>query len=73
MATSCNSADPATPEVVVVGAGLAGLIAAIECAGRGARVQVLEARTRAGGRARSTPPPYIANLVPHALYTGGSL
>lgn len=52
---------------------MAGLIAAIECAERGAAVDVLEARSRVGGRARSTPAPYIANLGPHALYTGGSL
>lgn len=56
-----------------MGAGIAGLIAAIESAERGAPVRVLEARSHLGGRARSTPPPYIANLGPHALYIGGPL
>ena len=60
-------------QVTVIGAGLAGLIAAIESAERGAAVQLLEARSRIGGRAQSTPRPYVANLGPHVLYTGGSL
>lgn len=38
------------PEVVVVGAGVAGLAAARELAGAGIRVVVLEARDRIGGR-----------------------
>src|SRR3954465_3721256 len=39
------------PDVVVVGAGFAGLSAAARLSGRGARVLVLEARSRLGGRA----------------------
>src|ERR1700722_20152903 len=35
--------------VVVVGGGLAGLAAALECADRGARVTLLERRNRLGG------------------------
>jgi phytoene dehydrogenase-like protein len=59
--------------ITVVGGGLAGLIAAIECAEAGEAVRLLEARSRLGGRAATIPGPYAANLGPHALYTGGSL
>jgi hydroxysqualene dehydroxylase len=38
-------------DVIVIGAGFAGLSAAVTAAGRGARVLVLEARPRLGGRA----------------------
>ena len=41
------------PDVVVVGAGFAGLSAAVRLAKRGAAVVVLEARSRLGGRATS--------------------
>ncbi|HXW08944.1 MAG TPA: hydroxysqualene dehydroxylase HpnE [Vicinamibacterales bacterium] len=40
-----------SPDVVVIGAGFAGLSAASALAGRGARVLVLEGRPRLGGRA----------------------
>jgi phytoene dehydrogenase-like protein len=60
-------------EITVVGGGVAGLTAAITCAEQGARVRVLEARERLGGRARSTDGPYKANLGPHAVYKGGAL
>ena len=40
-----------TPDVVVIGAGFAGLSAAARLATRGCRVLVLEARARLGGRA----------------------
>jgi phytoene dehydrogenase-like protein len=60
-------------EVTVVGGGLAGLIAAVEAAEAGAPVRLLEARRRLGGRATSTPGPFVANLGPHALYAGTAL
>ncbi len=56
------------PQITIVGAGLAGLIAAITCAEEGAKVRLLEAHNQLGGRARSTDGPYKANLGPHAIY-----
>lgn len=44
-------------DVLVVGAGLAGLYAARELARQGVNVYVLEARDRVGGRTLSHPPP----------------
>ena len=61
---------PDATEVTVVGGGLAGLIAAIEVAEAGIPVRLLEARRRLGGRATSSREPWVANLGPHALYTG---
>lgn len=57
-------------EITVIGAGIAGLVAAITCAEEGASVSLIEAHEQIGGRARSTDGPYKANLGPHALYTG---
>ena len=42
-------------DAIVVGAGFAGLSAAVRMAGRGARVLVIEARARLGGRATAYP------------------
>lgn len=56
--------------VTVVGGGLAGLTAAIACAETGARVVLHEAHGVLGGRARSSPAPYIANDGTHAFYGG---
>jgi NAD(P)-binding Rossmann-like domain len=53
--------------ITVVGAGIAGLTAAITCAEQGVPVRLLEAHELLGGRARSLPGPYKANLGPHAL------
>lgn len=61
------------PEVTVVGAGIAGLAAAITAAQHGSQVRVLERRPELGGRARTTSAPYHANLGPHALYSNGDL
>ena len=60
-------------EITVIGGGLAGLVAAINCAESGCRVKLYEAHEQLGGRARSTAGPYKANLGPHAIYTGGVL
>lgn len=59
-----------TRVVTVVGGGLAGLTAAIACAEGGAAVTLHEAHSALGGRARSTPGPYIANDGTHAFYEG---
>lgn len=58
-------------ELTVVGGGLAGLVAAVAAAEAGADVRLLETHARLGGRARSTPPPYVANDGPHVLYADG--
>lgn len=59
-------------QITIVGAGIAGLTAAIACAEEGAAVRLLEAHEQLGGRARSTDGPYKANLGPHAMYDDGS-
>lgn len=58
-------------EITVVGGGLAGLTAAIACAEGGSPVRLLEAHDALGGRARSAPGPYKANLGPHVIYKDG--
>jgi len=52
-----------SPDVVVVGGGLAGLSAASALASRGARVLVLEARPTLGGRASSFTDPATGERV----------
>jgi phytoene dehydrogenase-like protein len=61
----------ASKRITIVGAGLAGLTAAIACAEEGAQVSLIEAHSQLGGRARSTDGPYKANLGPHAMYHDG--
>jgi NAD(P)-binding Rossmann-like domain len=58
--------------ITIVGAGLAGLTAAIECAEGGMEVRLLEAHESLGGRARSADGPYKANLGPHVIYKDGA-
>jgi phytoene dehydrogenase-like protein len=60
------------PQITVVGGGIAGLVATIACAEGGAKVRLVEAHERLGGRARSTDGPYKANLGPHAMYNDGA-
>ena len=59
------------PDIVVVGAGFAGLSAAVDLAGRGARVLVLEARPALGGRAAAFTDPETGEVVDngqHAVF-----
>jgi phytoene dehydrogenase-like protein len=58
-------------DLVIVGAGLTGLTAAIEAAERGWQVTVAEAHSRPGGRARTLAAPFRANTGPHAIYVDG--
>ncbi|MEU3186081.1 NAD(P)/FAD-dependent oxidoreductase [Streptomyces sp. NPDC006923] len=53
-------------KVIVIGAGLAGLATAYELAGRGCDVTVLEAGTRAGGRAYTLREPFADGLYAEA-------
>lgn len=59
--------------MTIVGAGISGLVAAIEAAERGWRVTVAEAHSQPGGRARSLGSGFRANLGPHAIYADGPL
>ncbi|MFD4586303.1 NAD(P)-binding protein [Streptomyces sp. NPDC058434] len=59
------------PRITVIGAGLAGLTAAIAATESGARVTLHESHHTPGGRARTAEGPYRTNEGPHALYDGG--
>jgi phytoene dehydrogenase-like protein len=59
--------------VTIIGAGVAGLTAAITSAQAGAPVVLVDAHAEPGGRARSLSGPYKANLGPHVLYSNGEL
>ncbi len=52
-----------SPDVLVIGAGIAGLRAAVELAARGARVAVLEAKSVLGGRATAFHDPRTGERV----------
>lgn len=60
-------------DVVVVGGGIAGLVAAAWCATGGRRVVLAESRPTLGGRAATTDKDgYQLNEGPHALYRAGA-
>lgn len=59
------------PDVIVAGAGFAGLSAAVRLVEHGARVLVVEERRRLGGRATAFPDPATGEIVDngqHALF-----
>ncbi len=70
--THANGSVASGPQITIVGAGIAGLTAAITCAEDGARVRLTDAHEQLGGRARSTDGPYNANLGPHAMFSDGA-
>lgn len=70
---SQNTEKKNAPHVAVVGAGLAGLVAAYQLVRGGARVTVFEKSHETGGRAKTTVKEgFHLNLGPHALYKGGA-
>lgn len=69
--TSTDRSAGAKAPITIVGAGIAGLCAAIACAEEGAEVRLLEAHETLGGRARSAEGDYKANLGPHAMFGDG--
>src|SRR5215218_2235479 len=55
--------EPADADVLVVGAGVAGLAAAARLQGSGRSVHIVEARARPGGRILTVRPPDTAGPV----------
>ena len=55
--------EHATPDVLILGAGAAGLAAAVALSGAGARVSLLERKPFVGGRAYSYPHPALDEII----------
>ena len=55
--------DQPTPDVLIIGAGAAGLAAAVALSGAGASVSVLERKPFVGGRAYSYPHPALDEVI----------
>jgi zeta-carotene desaturase len=55
--------ERAVPDVLVIGAGLAGLAATVALSGAGARVRLLERKPYVGGRAYSYPHPALEEVI----------
>ena len=64
---------PADTDLVVVGAGIAGLCAALAAAEQGVRVVVLDAHQPGGRAATISRDGFLLNVGPHALYRAGHL
>ncbi|MFQ5515222.1 MAG: phytoene desaturase family protein [Myxococcota bacterium] len=59
-------------DVIVIGGGLAGLVAAVEAARAGVAVELFETLKEPGGRARTRQERgFLFNMGPHALYAQG--
>lgn len=68
-----SSAAQDRTDVVVVGGGLAGLVAAVDASRAGAATTLVEARSAGGGRARSdSTAGFHVNHGAHALYRAGA-
>lgn len=68
-----SSTEHERTDVVVVGGGMAGLVAAVDAARAGAAVTLVEARSVGGGRARSDRVDgFAVNHGGHALYRAGA-
>ncbi len=55
--------DQHTPDVLIIGAGAAGLAAAVALSGAGAKVSLLERKPFVGGRAYSYPHPALDEVI----------
>ncbi len=71
MTTPHPTAPPAPRHIVVVGAGIAGLVCAQRLQRAGARVTVLDRATPGGRALTQEQHGFSINLGPHALYRGG--